>query len=64
MTKDKGHTSAVIGTLMGLAVMMFTNFLIDVPLTDKFTHLFMERAKKKGRFKKKNNKTILDYGFR
>ena len=40
MTKDKGHTSAVIGTLMGLAVMMFTNFLIDVPLTDKFTHLF------------------------
>ena len=35
MTKDKGHTSAVIGTLMGLAVMMFTNFLIDVPLTDK-----------------------------
>lgn len=58
MTKDKGHTSAVIGTLMGLAVMMFTNFLIDVPLTDKFTHLFMERAKKKGRFKKKDSQKM------
>jgi len=54
MTKDKGHTSAVIGTLAGLAVMMFTNFLIDVPLTNKFTHTLMERAKKKGRIKGSN----------
>lgn len=47
MTKDKGHTSAVIGTLAGLSVMMFTNFLIDVPLTDKFTRLFTKLANKK-----------------
>lgn len=51
MTKDKGHTGAVIGTLMGLGIMMFTNFLIDVPLTDKLTHMFTERAKKKGKLK-------------
>ena len=49
MTKDKGHTSAVIGTLMGLGVMIFTNFLIDVPLTDKFTNLFTKHAKRKGK---------------
>ncbi len=54
MTKDKGHTGAVIGTLMGLGIMMFTNFLIDVPLTDKLTHMFTERAKKKGKLQNKN----------
>lgn len=54
MTKDKGHTGAVIGTLMGLGIMMFTNFLIDVPLTDKLTHMFTERAKKKGKLKNNN----------
>ncbi len=59
MTKDKGHTSAVIGTLMGLGIMMFTNFLIDVPLTDKLTHIFTEHAKKKGKIKENeiNNKS-------
>ncbi len=56
MTKDKGHTSAVIGTLMGLGVMIFTNFLIDVPLTDKFTNLFTKHAKKKGNIKDTNPK--------
>ncbi len=54
MTKDKSHTGAVIGTLMGLGIMMFTNFLIDVPLTDKLTHIFTERAKKKGKLKGDN----------
>lgn len=48
ITKDKNHTSAVIGTLAGLGIMMFTNFLIDVPLTDKLTHLFTKMAEKKG----------------
>lgn len=49
MLKDKNHTSAVIGTLMGLGVMIFTNFIIDVPLTDKFTSIFTKmRTGKKG----------------
>jgi len=48
VTKDKSHSSAVIGTLAGLGIMMFTNFLIDVPLTDKLTHLFTKIANKKG----------------
>lgn len=47
MTKDKGHTSAVIGTLAGLGIMIFTNFLIDVPLTDMFTRFFTKLAGKK-----------------
>ena len=47
MTKDKGHTSAVIGTLAGLGIMIFTNFLIDVPLTDMFTRFFTKFAGKK-----------------
>lgn len=49
ITKDKNHSSAVIGTLAGLSVMIFTNFLIDVPLTDKLTHIFTNK------FGKKNN---------
>ena len=47
MTKDKGHTSAVIGTLAGLGFIIFTNFLIDVPLTDIFTRFFTKLAGKK-----------------
>jgi len=42
ITKDKNHSSAVIGTLMGLAVMMFTNFLIDAPLTNKLTNFLLK----------------------
>ncbi len=41
---------------MGLGVMIFTNFLIDVPLTDKFTNLFTKHAKKKGNIKDTNPK--------
>lgn len=55
MTKDKNHTSAVVGTLAGLGIMIFTNFLIDVPLTDKLTHIFTNFANKKG--SKKETKT-------
>ena len=58
MTKDKGHTSAVIGTLMGLGVMMFTNFIIDVPLTDKLTSIFTKHAKKKERSNNSNSNNI------
>lgn len=54
MLKDKGHTAAVIGTLMGLAVMVFTNFLIDVPLTDKLTAIFTKMRNGKNQ---KNLKT-------
>ncbi len=47
ITKDKSHSSAVVGTLAGLGIMIFTNFLIDVPLTDKLTHLFTKVFGKK-----------------
>ena len=47
MKQNKNHTAAVIGTLMGLGIMMFTNFLIDVPLTDKLTHLFTKKMNSK-----------------
>lgn len=47
MLKDKNHTAGVIGTLMGLGIMMFTNFIIDVPLTNKLTNLFTKNSNKK-----------------
>ena len=53
MTKDKGHTSAVIGTLAGLGIMIFTNFLIDVPLTDMFTRFSQNLLVKKRKIKQK-----------
>lgn len=56
MTKDKNHASAVIGTLMGLGIMVFTNFLIDVPLTDKLTEVFAKMTGVKLDGDKKPNK--------
>lgn len=35
-----------LGTLMALGVMLYTNFLIDAPLTKYFTNLFMKGASK------------------
>ncbi len=35
-----------LGTLMALGVMLFTNFLIDAPLTKYFTNKFMKEADK------------------
>lgn len=58
MLKDKNHTAAVIGTLMGLGVMMFTNFIIDVPLCNKLTTIFtkMRSGKNAGANKAKTPK--------
>ncbi len=47
VTKDKAHSAGVIGTLMGLGVMVFTNFLIDAPLTNKFTNFITAKKHKK-----------------
>ncbi len=46
MLKDKSHTAGVIGTLMGLGIMVFTNFIIDVPLTNKLTNMFTKKSQK------------------
>ncbi len=47
VTKDKAHSAGVIGTLMGLGVMVFTNFLIDAPLTNKLTNFITSKRRQK-----------------
>ncbi len=45
------------GTIAALVVMMFTNFLIDAPLTKYFTNLLMDKSKNK-----ENNKSTVSGG--
>lgn len=45
ITKDKAHSAGVIGTLMGLGIMVFTNFLLDAPYTNKMTNFLMKKYK-------------------
>lgn len=40
--KDTKHSAGVIGTLMGLGIMVFTNFLLDAPWTNKFTNMLLK----------------------
>ncbi len=41
------HYKKAIGTYLSLAVMMFTNFMIDAPLTKFLTNKFVSQIKKK-----------------
>lgn len=43
--KDTKHSAGVIGTLMGLGIMMFTNFLLDAPWTNAFTNMLLKHHK-------------------
>lgn len=54
MTKDKAHAAGVIGTLMGLGIMIFTNFLLDAPYTNKMTNFLMKKYKDKKEAKEPN----------
>lgn len=40
------HYKNAMGTFLSLAVMLFTNFAIDAPLTKFFTNLFVDKIKK------------------
>ncbi|MBQ8460667.1 hypothetical protein IJ541_11295 [bacterium] len=45
--KDLGHYKQSLGTIISLAVMVFTNFAIDAPLTKFLTNKFVDKCKNK-----------------
>lgn len=51
--KIKGYRGA-IGTFAAVGIMIFTNFIIDVPLTTKLTNYFVKKFKESDEFKKKS----------
>ncbi len=50
-------SSAIVGTIVALGVMLFTNFLVDGPMTVKLTDYLNERSAKK-----RQNRLNLDSG--
>jgi len=50
--KDLGHYKNALGTTLSLFVMLFTNFLIDAPLTKCLTNLFTAKIHEHDKIKK------------
>lgn len=50
--KDLGHYKNALGTTLSLFVMLFTNFLIDAPLTKFLTNVFTAKIKEHDKIKK------------
>ncbi len=56
--KDLRHYKSALGTLVSLGVMVFTNFLIDAPLTKFLTNKFVDRIHEKDKEKPVQNKEV------
>lgn len=52
--KDLSHYKQSIGTYISLAVMVFTNFAIDAPLTKFLTNKFVDKCNSKSKLKQEH----------
>ena len=56
--KDLSHYKKALGTIISLGVMVFTNFLIDAPLTKFLTNKFVNRYHKNQDLKSNLNEEV------